>query len=406
VNRLSFSASAFSDPQGAGTFAAMQWRLAEINDPLAPAYDPAAPPAYEIEPLWDSGPLPVYQSAITFPPVAKVGHAYRARCRWQDATGRWSHWSTPVTFITQPSDAAADLVAFLRVTELLYNPLGSGLGDYEFVELKNLSPTLTLDLGGVKFTDGIDFLFPPGTLLAPGAYLVVTRSEPAAFRAHFGLAESVAVLGPFSGRLRDEGELLTLKTSAAGTIIANFTYSPASPWPDRAVAPAHSIVPRSEVVLSATPGYDAGANWRFSAEPNGTPGRGEGVSYAAWAAEQMLTASDPLLDPEGDGLPHLLEYFLGTHPQQNSSSALPRGELLTLDLGAGPQGYLTLTFSRPLAHDNAAYDVQASESLTEPWQPAVWVRTTVANGRETLLYRHPQPQAGSPRQFLRLKVTP
>ena len=31
VNGLTFTSSAFSDPQGAGTFSAMQWRIAEVS---------------------------------------------------------------------------------------------------------------------------------------------------------------------------------------------------------------------------------------------------------------------------------------------------------------------------------------------------------------------------------------
>ena len=40
TNGLSFRSSSFSDPQGGGTFGAMEWRIAQIHDPSAPGHDP------------------------------------------------------------------------------------------------------------------------------------------------------------------------------------------------------------------------------------------------------------------------------------------------------------------------------------------------------------------------------
>ena len=79
VNGLTFTCSAFSDPQGAGTFGAMQWRVAEITDPTAPAYDATKPVDYEIKALWDSGALASFSSGITLPLICQTGHAYRVR---------------------------------------------------------------------------------------------------------------------------------------------------------------------------------------------------------------------------------------------------------------------------------------------------------------------------------------
>jgi hypothetical protein len=202
VNRLTFTCPAFSDPQGAGTFGAMQWRVAEITDTNAPGFDAGAPPHYEINPLWDSGVVSNFTASLTLPRVCKVGHAYRARVRVMDNTGRWSHWSAPAQFIAVEPDTAADLLAFLRVSEVHYNPAGSGFGDYEFVEVVNTSTNVALDLSGVKFTAGIDYLVPTGTVLNAGNHLVFTRTTPAAFRAFYGLSNTVAILGPYSGRKR------------------------------------------------------------------------------------------------------------------------------------------------------------------------------------------------------------
>lgn len=100
IDQLTFQSSAFSDPQGGNTFAGMEWRLAEITEPNAPTYDPAAPPLWEYDAVWLSGELTSFDNSITVPAgLAMPGHAYRARVRMKDNSGRWSHWSMPVEFI-------------------------------------------------------------------------------------------------------------------------------------------------------------------------------------------------------------------------------------------------------------------------------------------------------------------
>ncbi|MHC4676408.1 MAG: lamin tail domain-containing protein, partial [Planctomycetota bacterium] len=54
INNLTFETSAFSDPQGGGTFAAVKWRIGEVTDNNSPTYDPSRRRKYEIEPLWES----------------------------------------------------------------------------------------------------------------------------------------------------------------------------------------------------------------------------------------------------------------------------------------------------------------------------------------------------------------
>jgi hypothetical protein len=188
-----------------------------------------------------------------------------------DNTGRWSHWSAPAQFIAVEPDTAADLLAFLRVSEAHYNPAGSGFGDYEFVEVVNTSTNVALDLSGVKFTAGIDYLVPTGTVLNAGNHLVFTRTTPAAFRAFYGLSNTVAILGPYSGRLNNDGEAVELKTAAAGAVIAEFTFSPGRGWPLAAAGAGHSLVPR---VFAGQPqgALDYGGNWRASAFLHGSPG--------------------------------------------------------------------------------------------------------------------------------------
>ena len=70
-----------------------------------------------------------------------------------------------------PSDAQQ----FLVISEIMYHPAdGSGL---EFIELFNISDSVTLNLEGIAFTSGINYTFPAGTTLAPGNYIVIDSRD-------------------------------------------------------------------------------------------------------------------------------------------------------------------------------------------------------------------------------------
>ncbi len=68
-------------------------------------------------------------------------------------------------------DQMQALVDGLRITEVMYNPLGDG--DLEFIELQNVSG-VPLDLFGVRLEGGVDFAF-PAMSLGPQEYTVVVK---------------------------------------------------------------------------------------------------------------------------------------------------------------------------------------------------------------------------------------
>ncbi len=144
-------------------------------------------------------------------------------------------------------------------TSLVENP------DEEFIELYNLSsssvslfdpnyPTNTWQLGG-----GVAFAFPTGTVLGAQSYLLVVGFDPvadpaalAAFQARFGVDAATAVLGPFQGRLSNEGEGIELykpdPPSAAPDagfvpwILADrVNYGITAPWPAAAAGGGASL---------------------------------------------------------------------------------------------------------------------------------------------------------------------
>ncbi len=100
ADALTFNADSFRDPQGSGTFAAMKWRIAEVDNPYDMEYNLRKLHNYEIDAAWESDELAQFNSTIEIPAgVIKVGCTYRVRCRMKDNTGRWSHWSDPVQFV-------------------------------------------------------------------------------------------------------------------------------------------------------------------------------------------------------------------------------------------------------------------------------------------------------------------
>ncbi len=258
INRIQFRSSAFS---GSGGFAAMKWRVGEVR-----TASPGVPGKYEIESSWESPEFTTFNQDYSFPAESmEVGRTYRARVKMKDTTGRWSHWSAPVEFTVSEPDNSAALQRYLAVTELMYNPPAGS--DFEYVELRNTSTNLTLQLDGVTFVAGIEYAFPVGTSLPPGEYLLVVRADAAgfpAFRQHYGLDVSARLFGPYSGSLNNDGERIALQTAAAGAEIFSFSYDDGAGWPVAGDGTGHSI--------EHTGGsYEYGRNWTASATVRGSP---------------------------------------------------------------------------------------------------------------------------------------
>lgn len=293
INQLKFTSGTYS---GANAFGSLRWRLGEITDKTSPNYNPNEPHKYEIETVWESGPISPFAADISIPAdVLRVGSRYRVRVLHTDVTGRNSNWSLPVEFTCGEPFNEADLLNNLRITELMYNPPEGG---YEYVELYNASTTTTLDLSGVKFTQGIDFTFPQGTSLPAGAYLVlVGTTDLAGFRAYYGLNGGETVIGSYSGSLNNGGEQLVLRTSAGGTDIVNFNYSDGRGWPSQADGTGHSLV-LLDAALSAQ-GSGAGeyaGNWRASSYLRGSPGRADAVAAASVVLNEIVANTPELND--------------------------------------------------------------------------------------------------------------
>ncbi|WP_367872170.1 lamin tail domain-containing protein [Luteolibacter sp. Populi] len=402
ITGLNFRSSAFSDPQGAGQFAAMQWRIAEVTDPTAPAYDPADKFKLEWTAAYDYGPRTPFASDFTFSGgICSTGHAYRVRVRHQDITGRWSHWSQPLQFIAGANPDDIPLV----VSELLYKPhdptqaeIDAGFDDqemFEYLEFRNVGSE-TIHLDDAYFDKGLTYTFPGGSSLPPGAAGLLV-SNPAAFAFRYGPGRTI--LGTYGGNLSNSGEQILL-LSVHEVPLIDFAYDDEAPWPTAADSDGHSLV---LIDPASRPGLGLDTNWRASRRPGGAPGAWDSYTYESWAQEHGVSggASD---DEDDDGLANGLEYALVTDPL--AFSPLPVGQIQTLVGENGEAPYLTIGFRRLVDAEDLNYHVQYSGDCSIWDENAVRVsQTEHFDGTLTETWRAPVP-AMATGGFMRVKTTP
>ena len=261
LDKLRFKSSPFDPGPSSNSkdFTGIQWRLAEVSNPKTPFFELGQPWRYEIQPVWEleSG---EFAATVAVPQsVIRKGGTYRARVRMRNGTMAWSHWSAPVEFVAGEPDLD-DLRQNLVFSEIMYNPLGqagvSG-GEFEFLELKNVGD-LSLDLGGLFFSSGIEFVFPKGSTLEPGGFFLIAKNQVALKSRH----PTLAVDGIYRGRLANEGETVTL-SAGLGAPVLSVMYDDAAPWPESADGQGYSLIADAEGELG----------FRASSVPGGTPGR-------------------------------------------------------------------------------------------------------------------------------------
>jgi hypothetical protein len=154
-----------------------------------------------------------------------------------------------------------NLLDGLRVTELMYDAAeGSSL---DYIELQNILQ-MPLDLTGVRFTQGIEFVFPQMTL-APAEYVVVA-GNPVAFRTKYG--PSVNVAGQYSGKLSNTGEeiILNLPLPLEAAIL-RFAYEGA--WNPAATGGGSSLVINDPLAPPVT--WSDRRSWHAAAPNPGRP---------------------------------------------------------------------------------------------------------------------------------------
>ncbi|MBK8732821.1 MAG: lamin tail domain-containing protein [Actinomycetales bacterium] len=126
--------------------------------------------------------------------------------------------SGPGLPVPPPQSATPNVV----INEIMYAPGGDGLAEY--IEVANPSSE-SVDLSGWTLS-GVGFTFQAGTVILPGARLVVVANDAAYRAAHPG---STNVAGQYSGRLADDGETVTLLQGTR--VVDEVSYGTEAPWP-------------------------------------------------------------------------------------------------------------------------------------------------------------------------------
>ncbi len=252
------------------------------------------------------------------------------------------------TYVGNPSDAQL----YLRITEVMYHPPGSELT--EFIELINISDSITLDLTNVRFTGGIQFDFSGSavTSLPPGARVLVVRNL-AAFEGVHGIGLPVAGVFANMSALNNGGDTVKLEDALNGTI-AEFRYNDLAPWPEEADGLGNSIV---LIAPGTSPDPDDPASWRASLLPDGNPN----------GTDALPLPVNPLGDADGNGITDLLDYAfgngLGAGPLQATFIMQDydiEGQMLSLP---------TLSYPVSIAADGATIEIDYSNDL-QSWQTA------------------------------------
>jgi hypothetical protein len=160
------------------------------------------------------------------------------------------------------------------INELMYspyvdpaNPADTG-ADLEFVELYNPSATEAVDLSGWHVT-GVGLTIPGGTVILPGAHLLLVRHD-VLFRARYGGGRFIAAR--YSGKLDNGGERVALE-DRLGALVDEVQYDDLAPWPVAADGTGLSL----ELL---DPGLDNSQPyaWAASLVDGGTPGAKNSVA--------------------------------------------------------------------------------------------------------------------------------
>ena len=168
-----------------------------------------------------------------------------------------SEWSA----LTEAAFEIERLGSPLRITEIMYNPLGGE--SFEFIEIQNTGGA-PIDLGGIT-VNGINYRFPEDTpALEGGATIVLANSvNPALFAQRY---PGIQVAGYFEGTLSNGGEILSIQ-DPTGNILTQVTYDDENGWPASADGSGYSLE-----LINLEADQAALANWQRSAAVGGSPG--------------------------------------------------------------------------------------------------------------------------------------
>ncbi len=313
---------------------------------------------------------------------------------------------------TRDAPNAAPKVGPVVISEIMYGPAPGG---DEFLELYNLSgdavplydpddPTNTWRIEG-----GVEYTFPTQSSVEPFSSVLVVGTNPAVFRAAYGLPGDLGIYGAWSGRLDNAGETIRLYKPGQRDVgiipyvlVERVAYDNSAPWPEGADAGGPSL----ERVRRAEYGNDP-VNWTL-APTGGTPAAtlrvdsdGDGMPDR-WEHDHGLgvtDGSDGAEDGDGDGVAASNEYVAGGSPGNG-------GDALAVEVAVS-NGAAHVSFTARAAVGagyeglERLYRVERSAGLTPPqWESVPGIGTvTGKNGVVTCV----DTNGGATQAFYRTK---
>jgi len=148
------------------------------------------------------------------------------------------------------------------LSEIMYHPAGDN-EQLEWIELHN-QMAVDMDLSAWRLTAGVEYEFPEGTVVPGGGWLVVAKDPEALDRS----GAFASAMGPYRGQLSNQGETIELR-DRNDRLMDSVRYDDQAPWPVAASGSGASLA-KLDPASSSGPA----ANWTFSRQIGGTPGRG------------------------------------------------------------------------------------------------------------------------------------
>jgi len=231
------------------------------------------------------------------------------------------------TILIDPS-AVSPLKGNLRISEIMYNPIGGD--DFEYIELINAGESL-VNLEGAQFDRGVTYRFNKVTLTADERIIVAKNRE--AFVSRYGTVGIRLAAGQFEGRLKNGGETIAL-IDGDGDRVFEVDYEDGGIWPGRADGKGSSLE-----VIDPRLDLNNPANWNSSIRYNGTPGSTVGQAPTVVINEVIAHSDAPLEDAiELHNLGHasvdLGGWFLSDTANNLRKYRIPDGTTIA------PNGYL------------------------------------------------------------------
>jgi hypothetical protein len=245
--------------------------------------------------------------SMTMPSVVYFGMAVASGSTNGSATAQFRQIEDVVGGTTAPLSYPRERIGpssrrtGLAISEIMYHPKArTDLRDLEFIEIYN-GGLIFEDMSGFRISGAIDYVFPAGTILPAGAFLVVAK-VPVDVQTVYGIS---GIYGPYTNSLKNGSETIRLRDEM-DHVLLEADYSDGANWPAAADGAGHSLV-------LARPSYgesDVRA-WAASTYVGGSPGD---VDPVTTAAEQNVVINEFLAhtdDPQVD--------FIELYNHSNSS---------------------------------------------------------------------------------------